>query len=52
MTDERLIGEVLALQSKRLTEMRNLVDELTARVKANGDTLDRLHRSIKDGDTP
>lgn len=50
MTDEQLIREVLALQSKRLTELRNLVDELTAKVQANGDTLDRLHKTIRDGD--
>lgn len=46
MTDERLIGQVLQLQAKRLTELRNLVDELTAKVQANGDTLERLHRSL------
>lgn len=50
MTDEQLIREVLALQSKRLTELRNLVDELTARAQANADALDKIHKTIKDGD--
>ncbi|SMX80675.1 hypothetical protein BSP109_01635 [Brevibacterium sp. Mu109] len=49
MTDERLIGEVLALQSKRLTELRNLVDKLEAQANANGDTLERIHRTLNDG---
>ena len=50
MNDDRLIGNVLQLQTKRLTELRNLVDKLEAQAKANGDTLNRIHRTLNDGD--
>lgn len=48
MTDDHLIGNVLQLQTRRLTELRNRVDELTAQVKANGDSIDRLRTHMKE----
>lgn len=45
------IAQILALQTKRITELRNAVDQLNAKVQANGDSIDRLHRTITDGDT-
>lgn len=46
MNDDRLIGNVLQLQTRRLTEMRALIDKLTAQAQANGDALERIHNSI------
>ena len=50
MNDDRLVGSVLQLQAQRITELRNLVDKLEAQAKANGDTLERIHRTLNDGD--
>lgn len=48
MTDDNIVGNVLQLQTRRLTELRNRVDELTAQVKANGDSIDQLRTHMKE----
>lgn len=51
MTDDHLIGRVLELQSQRITRLQQSIDKLTAETKANGDSIDRLRRTMREGDT-
>lgn len=44
MNDERLIGQLLQLQTQRLTKIQQALDRLTAQLDAATDTLDRMRR--------
>lgn len=50
MTDTNLVGRVLELQSQRITRLQQAIDKLTTEIQANGDTLERIHRTLNDGD--
>lgn len=50
MTDTNLVGRVLELQSQRITRLQQAIDKLTTEIQANTDTLERIHRTLNDGD--
>lgn len=49
MTDTNLVGRVLELQSQRITRLQQAIDKLTTEIQANGDTLERIHRTLNEG---